>query len=342
MSIQKEDIFETPDYPEEEPVEREETFESEHIESIHVNMDAAMKKFKGRMINADCVDFSDSLWNRRRKGYGSGKYVLEVVGKEHADREHETVEQKFNRIHCELGELAEMVKAEKEAGKPTVQEVDVNDLGQLLEAIQKERISGTIPSESILEKLRNAKQIKAPVATNDVDFSNLEARLKRIEKFVSGGQPTAERVTLTPLSETVEELRLRIETVNPTILDGLESKLSTVLAKYQATEEKRQARPEEAFDEKVNNLCEMMTKWDGICMSLPGTVKRLHALTNLHEQARDFSANLHSLMNTKDELMKRLEGEEVSVFELKKEAIDMIRTLNERVSSVQTAVDSLK
>ncbi|KAK0417391.1 hypothetical protein QR680_012981 [Steinernema hermaphroditum] len=346
MSTQKEDVFETPDCPAEEPVERDgESFESEHIESVHVNIDAAMKKFKGRMLNTDHVDFSDNLWNRRRQGYGSGKYVLEIVGKENAEREHETVDQKFSRLYCEVGELAEMVKMEASAGNSGVQEIDVKALSELLDMVQKEKLHGIIPSESALEKLRSVKEQKKEAAENvvsNVDFSNLDARLKRIEKFVSGNQPTAERVTSTPLAETVEELRLRIETVNPSVLDGLETKLNTVLSKYQAAEEKRQERVNEVVEEKINHLSEMMTKWDGVCMSLPGTVKRLHALTNLHEQARDFSTNLQLLISTKNELLRKLESEEVAVFGLKKEALEMIRSLNSRVSFVQGAVDSLK
>uniref|UniRef100_A0A1I8AVP4 Dynactin subunit 2 n=1 Tax=Steinernema glaseri TaxID=37863 RepID=A0A1I8AVP4_9BILA len=345
MSTQKEDVFETPDYPEEEPVEREETFDSEHIESIHVNVDAALKRFKGRMLSADAVDFSDNLWNRRRQGYGSGKFVLEIVGKENAEREHETVEQKFNRLYCEVGELAEMIKDEASSGNAQVQEVDVKGLSELLDMVHRERLTGAIPSESALEKLKRAQENKKESSqkpSSDIDFSHLDTRLKRIEKFVSGSQPTAERVTSTPLAETVEELRLRIETVNPSVLDGLETKLNTVLGKYQTVEEKRQERLDGVVEEKINHLSEMMAKWDGVCMSLPGTVKRLHALTNLHEQARDFSTNLQLLISTKNELLRKLESEEMSVFELKKETLEMIRSLNNRVSEVQNAVESLK
>ncbi|KAK0427681.1 hypothetical protein QR680_010364 [Steinernema hermaphroditum] len=319
MATQNWEVFATPDCPKEKekPVKRDET------------IDALVNKFKGRMLNTDHV-------GRRRE------YVLEVAGKENAERKHETVEQKFNRLYCEVGELAEMVQIEARSGNSGVQEVNVKALSDLLDMVQKEKLHGIIPSESALEKLRKVKEQKKESADNvssDVDFSNLDDRLKRIEKFVSGNRPT---VTSTPLAETVEELRLRIETVNPSVLNGLETKLNTVLSKYQAAEVKRREKIDKVVEEKINHLTEMMTKWDGVCMSLPGTVKRLHALTNLHEQARDFSVNLQLLISTKNELLRKLESEGASIFELKKEALEMIRSLNSRVSSVQAAVDSLK
>uniref|UniRef100_A0A914R3C0 Uncharacterized protein n=1 Tax=Parascaris equorum TaxID=6256 RepID=A0A914R3C0_PAREQ len=47
MSIQKEDVYETEDLPEAE--------QHMQVERIHIDMETALKRFKGRMINADHV-----------------------------------------------------------------------------------------------------------------------------------------------------------------------------------------------------------------------------------------------------------------------------------------------
>lgn len=55
MSIHKEDIYETEDYPTTEIVNVEEHFDNPDIEKIYVDIDSAMKRFGNRLINADNV-----------------------------------------------------------------------------------------------------------------------------------------------------------------------------------------------------------------------------------------------------------------------------------------------
>lgn len=53
------------------------------------------------------LDFSDSL-NKKRRGYRSGNYVLEIVGSENKD--NETIEQKIERLRFELEELTLLIE----------------------------------------------------------------------------------------------------------------------------------------------------------------------------------------------------------------------------------------
>ncbi len=62
-------------------------------------------------MDDEIADFSDSLVKRRRKGYGGGAYVLELIGTDFG--QPETPEQKFNRLHLEINELSEQLQAIK-------------------------------------------------------------------------------------------------------------------------------------------------------------------------------------------------------------------------------------
>ncbi|VDO72742.1 unnamed protein product, partial [Onchocerca flexuosa] len=87
---------------------------------------------------------------RRRRGYGSGAYVLEVIGP-YAD-ETETLEQKFTRLNCEINDLTEAVQAQKMSEKPDASVVNEEDLIALLETlkalqIEKDTIGTSTQSE---------------------------------------------------------------------------------------------------------------------------------------------------------------------------------------------------
>lgn len=55
MSIQKEDVYETEDYPPSKVKSVEEIFDDPNIEKIHVDIDGAIKRFGNRLLNADDV-----------------------------------------------------------------------------------------------------------------------------------------------------------------------------------------------------------------------------------------------------------------------------------------------
>jgi len=137
----EEEIYETPDHlPEDDQHLREsataggdsgrgqrggtdeEHFDSDSIIRTYVDVKEAFQQFRGKLLNADdvgklsigiliCaifVDFSDSLIKRRRRGYGGGAYVLEIVG--NATDEPETLEQKYHRLTYEINELGEQLQ----------------------------------------------------------------------------------------------------------------------------------------------------------------------------------------------------------------------------------------
>lgn len=53
--MSKEDVYETEDYSSPEISNVEENFDNPDIETIHVDIDSAIKRFGNRLLNADDV-----------------------------------------------------------------------------------------------------------------------------------------------------------------------------------------------------------------------------------------------------------------------------------------------
>ncbi|KAK6029998.1 hypothetical protein OSTOST_03881 [Ostertagia ostertagi] len=143
---------------------------------IHLDIDAARKRFKDRTLNTRNIDFSDSIAKRRGKSYGSSMYVLEVVGKDYS--EPETTEQKFNRIACEIDELAQQLQVshvlnsvlfyalkilhvQEDSAKttPMVNESSLAALAEELKGVKVSKVSGGAPVSK--EKETPAKSDKS-------------------------------------------------------------------------------------------------------------------------------------------------------------------------------------
>ncbi|RCN36183.1 hypothetical protein ANCCAN_17942 [Ancylostoma caninum] len=214
MSVSgKEDVYESEDLPESEQFikgfhsrSNEEASDKENIELIHIDIDAARNRFKDRTLNTRDVDFSDSIAKRHGKSYGSSQYVLEIVGKEYG--EPETAEQRFNRISCEIDELAQQLK--DESVKPTliVNESSLADLADELKAVKVSKSSGSgLPPSGKetftpnVDKSANAKLF----FTFFMYFQllSLEQRVRRIESLVGSFDPSRQSI-----ADSVEDISM--------------------------------------------------------------------------------------------------------------------------------------
>ncbi|MFH4978467.1 hypothetical protein AB6A40_005176 [Gnathostoma spinigerum] len=347
MSIQQEDVYETEDVPDDDDeVSGKETFvDSEDVELVHIDMDAAMKRYKGRLLSGDNVDFSDSITRKRRIGYGSGAYVLEVVGS--ASEEPETLEQKFQRLYCELNDLTEAVQQNKESEEKNELTFDRSDIQAMittLKALQNEQDENSSDKHS--GKPQSAQVSSAPKQTsmNEGRLANFEARLKRIEKAVGGPETLDEMgkaICREPLLETVEDLRMRLQLLQPTYADNLHERINQVLLKLRQLDDRKPDRIDGELQEKVNNLYEMMSKWDETCVGLSAAVKRMNGLQKLHEQAEQFSTKLSQLVGVYSRVSKTIENEEMALFDFRQQTAEALSKMSADVKKLEERVQAL-
>lgn len=340
MSAQKEIVYETEDVPSEDPIETEEQFDDVDVEKIHVDLDGAMKLFGNRLLNADAVDFSDSLTNSRKKrGYKSGQYVLEIVGKEYGEKE--TVDQKYRRLRCEVEELMEDISKEPENSEcvPSVSKNDLEYLNDLLKAALLKKESATSGTQQVSKNQTNglAPDVTKRPPSDIPNAVGLDERIKRIESLVYG-QSKINRLHREPLMETVENLRIQVESLNPQYLEGVNTQINSTIAKLSELDEKRSRNQTDDMEEKVNKLYRLVSEWDMTCANVPLIVKRLHSLSKLHEQAQEFSSRLNELTGVKQHIDKKIENQRVMLFELKRETAKFINEISSKIEAIQKKV----
>lgn len=344
MSLQKEDVYETEDLPEDDQhMVKEETHDSEEVERVHIDMEAAMKRFKGRLVNADCVDFSDSIARKRRAGYGGGAYVLEVVGPEFS--EPETIQQRFQRLYYELNELTESLISEKDEPKEALNAgIEAQDVVAMIETLKSMQTAKPLSPSAESTTVSGAVQPRGQSCPSEGRFLALEARLKRIEQFVGGADEVddlSKHAGRVPLAEAIEDLRMRVQLLHPNHVDGVHSRLTQLLAKLQMAEEKQSEKTDSELEEKVNRLYEVTSKWDDACVGLPAVVQRMHGLQKLHEQAQQFSTKLAQLAGIRTQLLKTIESEEMSLFDFRQQTSEAIAKLSADLQNLEARLNVL-
>ncbi|XP_053645230.1 dynactin subunit 2 isoform X2 [Cherax quadricarinatus] len=107
------DVYETCDLPESEQEYslNDSGDSSGAVETLHISANDAHSHFRGKILDASYVDFSDRISYAHRRGYDARRVEWEVGG----DLEEETVTQKYQRLKCEVNQLVEEVEAIKDS-----------------------------------------------------------------------------------------------------------------------------------------------------------------------------------------------------------------------------------
>lgn len=94
--------------------------------------------------------------------------------------------------------------------------------------------------------------------------------------------------------------------------------------------------------EKVNELYDLVKKWDECCDTLPTVVDRLYTLQDLHQQAMEFSASLKALETAQQELGQNLQNHDQLLGGVQKTFAQNVDTIKSNMEVLETRMSSLK
>ena len=246
------------------------------------------------------LDFSSFDNRRRPKGYTTGHYVIEYVGPEFD--QSETPEQKYNRLIMEIAELREQVEHQQvgflfkllkltgiiqENTKPDIMltKEHLDKVMKQLETINLKKANADAP---VLKAAMDESKQPSTVAGSSSNLDSMmiarfEARIRKLEEALGTVDYSAtEFITPGPLVNAIDDLRLRIESLDPSNLESIETRLNSALAKQHQANERKDGNDE--LVKQVNEIFNVISKFKDSNQTVSVVVKRLRALASIHEQ----------------------------------------------------------
>ncbi|CAI4226186.1 unnamed protein product [Auanema sp. JU1783] len=328
----KEDVYESEGACEgEKNVFAREESNDPDVELVYLDIDSARKRYVNCNVNSAGVDFSDSIAKKKKKCYGSNSYVLEVTGKEY--EEPETDVQRINRLTCEINELHDKLNAD-ESPEGKQGRAAISKLMEELKTVSVLKKSGA-PTRSSEVSTKKAEATSS--ANSDSKVISLEKRVKRLEALVGSFDSTKP-----PLVDALEDLKFRTESLNPTIVEGLETRVNQIMTKVQQIEEKREKSIDSETETNARELLDLMNKWDVACSALPSNLKKIQALSKLHEQAASFSQRLTLLAGVREQMERSMKADKDMMERLQGEAATKIEKVMSGIKILEGRVEQLK
>ncbi|VDP81677.1 unnamed protein product [Echinostoma caproni] len=170
--------------------------------------------------------------------------------------------------------------------------------------------------------------------------AELDRRLQRLEALI--GQPDPTKLSaLTAdtaqhsLLEAASKLSARSALLQPSYLDMIETRLSSLQTKLQSITEKRETIADADTQNKVAELYELVKKWNDVADSLPMIVERLTDLKDLHEEASDFSNMLNAVESGQKNVEENLKTYSKLLQEVQQSLDENMQTVKQNFESLQ-------
>jgi len=117
IAVDQPDVYETSELAEaDQHLDYDNDEISDAVEILHISSNEAHAKFKGKQLDTENVDFSDKIRRSKQKGYIAWTGDFELAG----EGEKETLEQKYQRLNCDVRQLMDELENLKESGAEKV------------------------------------------------------------------------------------------------------------------------------------------------------------------------------------------------------------------------------
>jgi len=207
-----------------------------------------------------------------------------------------------------------------------------DDVAQLQKALAN--LQSTPPSSGpgTIRKGENARESSSTdqkESSTEERMASVEARIRRAEQTIGSGGRRA-------LGEAVDELRMRVQLIQPSTIEALESRLNALVTRQQGQGQNK-ATPDKALME-MHDLCR---RWDATCQSLPALVTRLQGLRVLHEQAGEATALLAQAEGARMAMTKAVEGDRLAMHDLRLHLAQQTSAIEQRLLAMEKRLSTL-
>ncbi|OXA58380.1 dynactin subunit 2 [Folsomia candida] len=333
------DIYETTDLPESDQytdfAEVEE--DSREIERVHLNPETASERFRGKYLDGSKVDFADQGFTKsRKKGYDAITcWELAPTGEqETVFQRFLRLKCEINELISEV----QVKGMGADAGDPNLsaQEILKQANGmqkQLLELrIDPAKAStGNDDSNALKKKLtvklgemsqEKAKADKSAGSKDGLQYelcvpsssnkpgqfsriTELENRIKMLEGVLGTEQKDKlATVAISPKNHSVlgclSVLSTKLSLLEPTHIELIETRLSSVLQKVTKISEKKLDVQELERTLKLSDLYDLMEESSSTIQALPELAERLNSLQQLHQEASEVVKELSEIKSLQE------------------------------------------
>ncbi|BES96997.1 Dynactin subunit [Nesidiocoris tenuis] len=345
------DFYETSDLPEADQSHDDPEEDSESIEHLHINASTAFDRFKGKVLDAKTVDFSDRLSRKLRTGYTAQFREYELVGQ----GEKETPLQKYQRIKCEMKELMEEItKIKEDESSELPNSAIINHLETMNRQLEELRLDRSLGTE-VVSNLADPQgaQIKKMLTSLDKLGGSWDSPSRTSEAAVDAqrGQPYEVRYQVLSRPQQahlaqvarIAELEERVKKLN-SLVSSAPDNLRRIGGQEKSLSETARLVSSKVALLETSQLEAVEARMAGLLTKMDQVAERTSAITGSTDVDRDnMIRELYELAKTAEEmtqLLPRTLDRMAALEGLHQQGTNFVKSLNQIESMQQVLANS--
>jgi chromosome segregation ATPase len=215
-------------------------------------------------------------------------------------------------------------------------------------AADKKPDASTHGGRVVYELFYNPQKEAARRLMNLVD---IDRRITGLERTL-GAASDERNLGFSDVYTAINSIRRRMELLDQSKLDQVYRRVRTLMSELDLLESQKarlQGPDATKQDEKINQLFDMMTKWDEAAQLLPSVIARLQSLRDVHEESaqavlrmQDLEAQQAQMRTLLQQDHDALQAASQSLASNMKTMTENVRKLHERVEALSTKIARLK
>ncbi|KAK3702863.1 hypothetical protein QZH41_014135 [Actinostola sp. cb2023] len=344
------DVFETPDVDNKKQngLESNEDVADENVEILNIDTRKAYDSFKGRYLDPSASDFSDSIGLKHRKGY-KAKTEYEILGeskeKETPDQKYQRLQHEMRELAEELEQIKGAALDEKEAKKlsPVALAQELHDL-HLEKALGQKVLTGSsTPQTGLSQRLKtqlesfksqDPSDSKSPKGKSDCvtyelfykpehakfnqlsKMSELEKRIQTLEKILGNDPALVSSITADleikekSILAVVSAVQSKVALLDLNHVEHIDARLQGILHHVSQISEKKDQVENAAKQSKINELYDLLSKWDCVVDVVPDVVSMPSSNAWINSSWSEFGQTLVQLDKAQYQVTSQLKTQE--------------------------------
>ncbi|KAN0012513.1 hypothetical protein ACTFIU_007817 [Dictyostelium citrinum] len=196
--------------------------------------------------------------------------------------------------------------------------------------------SSSIPNHVTYELFYTGEQSKSQQLQR---IQDLEKRLAKLE--TATGNKTTDSV---PITQSILEIKEKLSLLDTTKIDVLQQKMKTVSKEMESLkiQDETSTKALTTNEKKINDIFEIMNKWDVVGQQVPAIINRLYTLRSLHEEGISFSNHVSNLEKQQNDITSLLKSNSSLMNKMDDSFKSNLLTIKSNIQQLESRIEALQ
>jgi len=210
---------------------------------------------------------------------------------------------------------------------------------------------GSLTKNSTTEEQQQQQKDKDKnVITYDIYYTNDQPKFQQLQRVADLEKRLAKLETLAgnktdsiPITQSILEIKEKLTLLDTTKIDVLSQKMKNTTKEMESFKNLDESLTKSLTtnEKKINEIYDLMTRWDNIGQQVPAIINRLYTLRSLHEDGISFSNHITNLEKQQSDITSLLKSNSLLMNKMDDSFKSNLLVIKSNIESIEKRISTI-